>query len=110
MMTPEQTEKMRKLRARYLATLAEQVAELRVILAQTTLDAEAVQRLRFLTHSIGGSAIVFDLETLGERALAAEATILQAAGAPRALHPEERAAFDAAFATFEEEYRAAVTP
>lgn len=107
-MTPDQTEKMRKLRARYLATLADQVAELRTILSDSALDAEAVLRLRFLTHSIGGSAIVFDLETLGQHALAAEATILDAAGASRSLTPAERDAFDAAFAAFEAEYLTAV--
>ena len=102
-------ERMRALRTSYMATLATDIEEMRTLLTQSEMSGEDILRIRFLTHKIGGSAIVFDLSSLGEKALAAEATVLEAAVVPRTLLPAERMALEEAFADFLAEFRASTS-
>lgn len=94
----------------YMINLAKDGGEILAIAQSMQIDAEAVARLRFLSHNIGGSAILFGFEDLGTASIAIEDCIRDADVENRGLSTVERHTLDAAIPHFDTLYRAALKP
>ena len=105
----EDDKEMQYLRNLYRKTLVNQVAELTELAARDPLGQPEVTHIRFLSHTIAGSAILFGYEQVGEAARFLEASVLKAAVEKRPLTIKERPPFDSAFSTFTEFFDQAVS-
>jgi chemotaxis protein histidine kinase CheA len=93
----------------YRKNLAKQGVELTELAARDSLGEPEVTHIRFLSHTIAGSAILFGHEHLGEAARLLEDSVLKAAIEKRPLTIKERPHFDSAFSAFMEFFDQAVS-
>lgn len=100
---------MQYLSGLYRKTLAKQGVELTDLAARDSLGEPEVTHIRFLSHTIAGSAILFGYEQLGEAARLLEDSVLKAAIEKRPLTIKERPHFDCAFSDFLEVFDQAIS-
>lgn len=101
-MMDDDDEDMQYFRGLYRENLAIQSVELNDLVARDPLGEPEVTHIRFLSHTIAGSAILFGHKQLGEAARLLENSVLDAAIEKRPLTSKERVPFDSAFSTFME--------
>lgn len=102
-------EKLENLRRLYFRDTETQGEQILALAKAPDLDCEGLQTIRFLSHTIGGSAILFDLEALGASALRVEDCVRDAVLESRRLSDAESAALKETVAVFETKLRDALS-